>query len=169
MAGSDYLHRTRAFSEYGARAGQDVNNLYTASHTNMSHFPATTGLNYYNSNGHVTYSPSMSYSPYSTPYYYSSTPSHSQLYMPVTSQASMPYHVQPPPRSATLPSQPRMLANNAYQSPHASVRHALAGDYAMMDTEPQDSVNEGSLKSEPLDQPLQGYPDVQEFDDLMEE
>lgn len=39
----------------------------------------------------------------------------------------------------------------------------------MMDTEPQDSVNEASLKSEPLDQPLQGYPDVQEFDDLMEE
>lgn len=62
-----------------------------------------------------------------------------------------------------------MLPNNVFQSPHATARHALAADYAVIDTEPQESVNEGNLKSEPLDPPLQGYPDAREFDDLMDE
>lgn len=37
----------------------------------------------------------------------------------------------------------------------------------LQETEEQDSVNRDTGESEPMEPPLDGYPDVNDFDDLM--
>ena len=41
--------------------------------------------------------------------------------------------------------------------------------YGMPETEEQDSFNDVSMQSEPVVPPLEGYPDVKKFDQLLKE
>ncbi|KAK5951107.1 hypothetical protein OHC33_007860 [Knufia fluminis] len=143
----------------------------------MPHYQSSGGLNYMTGPQHAQYSPiSTTYSGYTSPYLATSA-SQAAYYLPTSTTASMPYSVRPPPRSATLPSQHRILSRAGYcppstQSQHAThlpLRTSMAAEFSIMDTEEQDSVNSGTMKSEPIEPPLQGYPNVDAFDNLMKD
>lgn len=89
----------------------------------------------------------------------------------------MQYQTLPPARDV-LPQQPRMMSHSAYQSSTLPTqrqalshpRLALGTDFnlnPMADIESQDSFNQDTMLSEPMVPPLEGYPDVKEFDELM--
>ena len=175
MEGLDRLPRARALTEYPIRHNQNWTHVYNAPPTNMQHYQSSSGVNYMSGSHHATYSPvATTYPGYTSPYMASSN-SQAAFYLPTSTAASMPYSVRPPPRSATLPSQHRMLSRAGYcpsnaQSQHAThlpLRTSLAMDVAIMDTEEQESVNGATMRSEPIDPPLQGYPNVGAFDNLM--
>jgi len=173
MEGLDRPPRTRALTEYPVKHEQNWSHLYNTSPTNMPHYPSSGGLNYMTGSHHTHYSPAATtYSTYSAPYVATSS-SQAAFYLPMSN--SMPYSVRPPPRSATLPSQHRTLSRAGYgtpttqsqHSPHLPLRTSMAVDLSIMDTEEQDSVNCGTMKSESIEPPLQGYPEVNAFDNLM--
>lgn len=70
-----------------------------------------------------------------------------------------------------VPSQPRAMASAPYSSPQntyrPSIRDPRYETYSIPDTESQDSFNEDTKASEPVEPPMEGYPDVKEFDELM--
>ncbi|EXJ69735.1 uncharacterized protein A1O5_06806 [Cladophialophora psammophila CBS 110553] len=142
----------------------------------MSHYSNANGLNYHlYSHGQVQYqtvnAPCSTYSPTYAPGQGTST---APLYMPPTS-GPHPHYSFVSPRVPTLPSQSRAFPPNSYYAPsaaHRTTSHhqrlAPPRDYISMDgTECQDSPNEDTMLSEPVLPPLEGYPDVHEFDALM--
>lgn len=175
MEGPERL-QARAFTDCPPRAHQDLGQLYNGVHHNLQHYPPSSGLSYVTNNSYMQY-PNIptTYSPFSAAY--TSSPSPSQAaFMFSYSGNNMPYSVQPPPRSATLPSQHRVFSRNYNSSimhPHNSANHMFIRasiDLSMLqETEEQDSVNRESGRSEPIEPPLEGYPDVTEFDDLMKQ
>lgn len=138
----------------------------------MPHYPSTGGLNYMTASHQMPYSPvTTTYPSYTSPYLASSS-SQASMYLPTPSL--IPYSVRPPPRSATLPSQHRIFSRGSYcpsqAQPHHSSHLPLRSpmlDLSIVETEEQDSFNRDSMKSEPIEPPLQGYPKVEEFDNLM--
>lgn len=171
MEGTDYLPRGRAFSEYATRQSHELNHLYTNSHHTMPHYQSPSSVSYMAAN--VQYSPvATTYSGYSPTYHSSSHHVQPMMYMGNAAGSSMGYHVRPPPRSATLPSQHKIVSPTSYYPPsshnqHLQLRHALPSDFTILDTEEQSSENSETMRSEAVEPPLPGYPNVDDFEDLM--
>lgn len=70
-----------------------------------------------------------------------------------------------------IPSQPRAVAATPLLSPQYAQRPQIRDTryeaYPIPDTESQESFNEDTRASEPVEPAMEGYPDVKEFDDLM--
>lgn len=174
MEGPERL-RARAFTDCPPRAHQDLGQAYNNIHHHVQQYPPSSGLNYVANNTYMQYSHlPTSYSPFSATYAPSPSPSQGAFMFSYAGSNPMPYSVQPPPRSATLPSQHRNFPRGYSSStmhPHHSTNHMYIRtpiDYSMLqETEEQDSVNRDTGESEPMEPPLDGYPDVNDFDDLM--
>lgn len=141
----------------------------------MSHYYNGSGVNYFYSSSQVQY-PTVngSDSPYSPAYLPTQNGSSTFLYMRPTSGlaweeesgAALPL---------TIPQQPQTMAYSLYQSSTLPTqrqapshpRLALGADHPMTDIESQDSINQDTMLSEPIIPPLDGYPDVKEFEELM--
>lgn len=176
MEGFDRLPRARALTEYPPRSStQEWPQHYAEQHSNMPHYSPSASLGYMTPSHQTQYSPYTStYPSYSPTYMSGSGSSQGAIHWPTTTSSSMQYSVRPPPRSATLPSQHRILSRNYYPSstqaqrqPSLQLRTSMAFDFVLMDTEEQDSVNRETMRSEPIEPALQGYPRVEDFDDLM--
>ncbi len=161
--------------EYAPRGSQDQNPFYSNPQFGMSHYP--NGSYFYNG-GHIQY-PTVngSYPTYSQSYLPTQNGPSTSMYMPTTTSMGMQYQTLPPARDV-LPQQPRTMSYSTCQSstlptqrqapPHP--RLALGTDFnlnSMADIESQDSFNQDTMLSEPMVPPLEGYPDVKEFDELM--
>lgn len=166
-------------TEYAPRSSQDLNPLFTSSHSHMalSHCSHNSGVNYVYGNNPVTYQTvGPPYPAFSAPCVPSQHGSTNAIYLPPSSIA-LQYHPSPP-RVSTLPSQTRLLNGPAFyssndtgaaqQSQEFELRTPWIQDSLMMfETESQDSTNAETMMSEPVVPPLEGYPNVQEFDNLM--
>ena len=164
-------------TEYAPRSSQDYNTFPYDQHLAMSHYSNGNGLSYLYGNGQIQYQTvSTPCSTYSPTYPSSQGTSSNGLYMPTSSGQAFQYfppNARVPP---TLPSQSRaypMGSNYVTSSAHRSLpqhhqRLASPREYTPMDcTECQDSPNQDTMLSEPVVPPLDGYPDVHEFDELM--
>lgn len=176
MEGPERL-RVRAFTDCPPRAHQDLGQAYNNVHHHVQQYPPSSGLSYVTNNNYMQYSHiPTSYSPFPTSYASSSSPSQGPFMFTYSANNPMPYSVQPPPRNATLPSQHRTFSrtygSSAIHSHHPTNQTYIRTptDYSMLqETEEQTSVNSESGRSEPMEPPLDGYPDVNEFDDLMKQ
>jgi hypothetical protein len=163
-------------TDYAPRSSPDYNSFFPNPQLAMSHYSNGNGLSYLYGNGQVQYQTVNGPCPaYSTAY----APAHdtptSSVYMSNGSGLPVQYSV-PSSRVPTLPSQSRALPHSSYYAT-SSPSHRSAGhhprlvpprDLSHMDgTECQDSPNEDTMLSEPILPPLEGYPDVHEFDELM--
>ena len=163
----EHRSRAQAFSEYPSRQSQEWMNMYSPS-SGMQHYHSPAGVSYLSPARQMQYSPTTTTYAYTSPYLASSN-AQASMYLP-SPNSMVPYSVRPPPRSATLPSQHRLLSRNGYYSlsnHHSHLRSPLTLDLAAIETEDQDSVNRDSMKSEALDPPIIGYPKVEDFDELM--
>lgn len=164
-------------TDYAPRSSQDYNACYTTNpQLAMSHYAEANGCHYLYQNSQVQYSTVHATNrPCQATYLSSQILPSPPIYIPATTAMVMPYTYS---RSnlSTLPSQTTVLNSNvSYNSTLSSPRHlhhnqrSLLGiDIATMaETESQDSFNAGTMLSEPLDQPLEGYPNVNDFDELM--
>jgi len=84
----------------------------------------------------------------------------------------MAYNYQPSfSRPPMVPSQPRATTGAPFFSPQNShrpqIRETHYETYSVPDTESQESFNEDTRASEPVEPAMEGYPDVKAFDDLM--
>lgn len=180
MEGPERL-RARTFTDYTTRPHHDAGPVYNGIHHNLQPYSTTGALGYVSNNSYMQYSTiPATYSPFSAAFTPTSGTSQGAIVFsysggsPYLAGSSMPYSVQPPPRSATLPSQPRVFSRG-YSSSTVGPHHSTSPmfirppfDYSLLqETEEQDSVNRDSGQSEPIEPALEGYPDVNEFDDLM--
>jgi hypothetical protein len=165
-------------TDYQPRGSQDQNSFYTNPHTGMSHYSSGSGVNYFYNNGQIQYSTvNGSYPSYSAPYSPAQNGSSTSMYIPATSSMAMQYQNLPPTR-CPIPQQPRIMSYAPYQSStlptqrqaHPHPRVSLGAELnlnPMADIESQDSINQDTMLSEPMVPPLDGYPNVKEFDELM--
>ncbi|KAJ9617725.1 uncharacterized protein PV06_01650 [Exophiala oligosperma] len=162
-------------TDYAPRSSQDYNTFFHNQQLAMSHYSNGNGLNYLYSNGQVPYQAvNTQYPAYSTAF----TPTHnghsSSMYMPNVTALPLQYPITST-RVPTLPSQSRALPSSSYytgsSSNHRTPLHQRImspRDYSHADgTECQDSPNEDTMLSEPVIPPLEGYPNVHDFDELM--
>lgn len=161
---------------YAPRSSQDFNLFPYNQHLAMPHYSNGNGLSYIYDHGQIPYQTvNTPCSTYSRTY----APSHgtipATLYMPNASAHHFHYSLTGR-IPATLPSQSRaypMIPQYGPSSGHrTSSQHTRLGvlEYGPMDcTECQDSPNEATMLSEPILPPLEGYPNVHEFDELMKQ
>ena len=166
-------------TEYAPGSGQDRNTFYSNPHLVTPHYNNGNGVNYFYPQGQLQY-PTVtgSYSSYA-PTYMSSGQSNAPplMYMSNGNSAGMPYSLAPPPRPHHLqsrtPSYPpyhRSTVPTQRSVGSAQLRRAYGPDPVLTtahDLESQESVNEDTMLSEPIEPPLEGYPDVKEFDHLL--
>ena len=160
-------------TEYTPRNSQDLNPLLASSHLVMSHNSNNSGASYMYNNSQIPYTTiNTLYPTYTTTY----SPSHSTTPFPTESSHMALQYQQSSAHYSTTLSQQRTLAQSQYLPTRTSSnqrycysnRSAMGQDaYSLADTEEQTSFNENSMLSEPVVPPLEGYPDVQEFDQLM--
>ena len=132
-------------------------------------------MGYTSTSHHMQYSPlGSTYSPYSPTFF--TTGTQAALHWPTNTANPLQYSVRPPPRSTTLPSQPRAHSRTAYygssaipqqRSSHAAYGSNISADPMILETEDQESANSESMLSESIEPALAGYPKVEDFDDLM--
>lgn len=160
---------------YAPRDSQDSNQLYPSSQLALPHYSHGDGINYLNgSGGHHFTTMAPSYTPYSTPYVSSHSAPGPLMYIHPPSVGPMPCHLQSSP-NASLGSHPRPTSHATYypapmqthRTSHPHARLPLLPQVCLADTEDQDSSNHENMRSEPVSPPLEGYPDVHEFDELM--
>ncbi|EXJ93560.1 hypothetical protein A1O1_01952 [Capronia coronata CBS 617.96] len=162
-------------TDYAPRSSQDYNTFFPNPHVAMPQYSNGNGFSYLYGNGQVQYQTVSAPCPtYSTTYAPSpGTPS--SAYMPNGPGLPLQYPVTNN-RVPTLPSQSRALPHATYYATtttnHRSASHhprlVPPREFIQMDgTECQDSPNENTMLSEPVVPPLEGYPDVHEFDELM--
>lgn len=163
-------------TDYAPRSSQDYNSFFQNPQVAMPHYSNGNGLNYLYGHGQIQYqtvnTPCPAYSSSFAPT--QSVPSPS-MYMSNGSGLHVQYPI-PSNRVPTLPSQSRALPHSSYYTTSSS-NHCTAAhhprlvpprDISHMDgTECQDSPNEDTMLSEPVVPPLEGYPDVHDFDELM--
>ncbi|KIW18184.1 hypothetical protein PV08_02472 [Exophiala spinifera] len=162
-------------TDYAPRSSQDYNTFFHNQQLAMSHYSNSNGLNYLYSNGQVQYQTvNPQYPAYSTAF----TPAHnghsSSMYIPNVTILPLQYPITST-RVPTLPSQSRALASSSFYtaspSNHRTSLHQRImspRDYGHVDgTECQDSPNEDTMLSEPVIPPLEGYPNVNDFDELV--
>lgn len=173
MAGTERLPRARALTDYHNRSNEWPYGFSNQQHI-LPHYQTPSGFSCLSSNHQMQYSPVTStYAGYPPTYYSSGT--QGAIHWPSVSTGAAQYSVRPPPRSATLPSQPRIQSRSGYygsstpsqRSSHLSLRSNVPLDFMLMDTEDQDSSNRDTMLSEPIEPALSGYPKVQDFDNLM--
>ncbi|RMZ87875.1 hypothetical protein DV736_g4895, partial [Chaetothyriales sp. CBS 134916] len=160
-------------TEYAPRGSQDHNAFFPNSHFSMSQYSNDSGINYVYSNGQIPYSTvNGSYGSYSG----SLLPSHHDtpsMYLSVPS--TLQYTVLPPGRGPMPPARSLTYPYHASTVPtqrSAQARHRIgvSADLnlnPMADIEEQTSYNAETMLSEPIMPPLGGYPDVNEFDELV--
>jgi hypothetical protein len=70
-----------------------------------------------------------------------------------------------------VPSQPHGTTTAPFYPPpntqRPQMRDSRYETYSIPDTESQESFNEDTKASEPVEPAMEGYPDVKEFDELM--
>lgn len=140
----------------------------------MPQYSNGNGVTYVYSNSPVQYqSVGTPCSAFSTTFAPTQGTSSTPMYVPVSGPHQF---TSTNTRIPTLPSQSRTLSHPSYYSANSSshrgpIHHqrlAPPRDFSHMDgTECQDSANEDTMLSEPMEPPLEGYPDVHEFDELM--
>ncbi|KAL2415348.1 hypothetical protein ABEF91_004990 [Exophiala dermatitidis] len=163
-------------TDYAPRSSQDYNTFFPNPHVAVSPYSNGNGINYLYGNGQVQYQAvSAPCQAYATTFPSSQGTLSTPVYMPNGSG----HHVQYPVtnnRVPTLPSQSRALPHETYYPTTSSDPRSAAHqprlvpprDFSQMDsTECQESPNEDTMLSEPVMPPLEGYPDVHEFDSLM--
>ena len=165
-----------SMTEYTPRGSRDQNSFFPNSQFAMSQYSNGNGINYFYNNGQIPYSTvNGSYPTYSTNYLPSHNGTCSSMYLPHTSPMAMQYQLLPParptmPQSRSL-SYPYHSGTLATQRPPPQrPRMSLASDLnlnPMADIEDQCSYNSDTMLSEAMVPPLEGYPDVSEFDELM--
>lgn len=172
MAGTERLPRARALTDYHNR-GNEWSYGYGQQHI-MPHYQSPGGFSCISNNHQMQYSPvNSTYSSYSPAYL--SGGAQGAIHWPSSNTGPAQYSVRPPPRSATLPSQPRIQSRSGYYGStsqtqrlsHLSLRSNVPLDFILMETEDQDSCNRESMLSEPIEPALSGYPKVEDFDNLM--
>ena len=161
-------------TEYAPRSSQDYNSFPYNQHLAMSHYSHGNGLSYLY-NGQIGYqtvnSPCSTYSSnYASGHGISTTPH----YMPTPSGHQYQYSLANTRVPPSLPSQSRAYPMNSQyitttqRSSSHQQRLTSPREYCPMDgIECQDSPNQGTMLSEPVVPALEGYPDVNEFDELM--
>ena len=162
-------------TDYAPRSSQDYNSFPYNQHLAMPHYSNGNGLSYLYGNGQIQYQTvSTPCSTYLPSYGSGQETSTAPVYMPTT--AGNQYHFPlTSTRVPTLPSQSRAYPTSTHYFPasaHRTSTHhprlAPPRDHSSMDcTEPQESPNGDTMLSEPVLPPLEGYPDVREFDELM--
>ncbi|KAL2424434.1 hypothetical protein ABEF94_010941 [Exophiala dermatitidis] len=163
-------------TDYAPRSSQDYNTFFPDPHVAVSPYSNGNGINYLYGNGQVQYQAvSAPCQAYATAFPSSQGTLSNPVYMPNGSG----HHVQYPVtnnRVPTVPSQSRALPHETYYPTTSSDPRSAAHqprlvpprDFSQMDsTECQESPNEDTMLSEPVMPPLEGYPDVHEFDSLM--
>lgn len=177
MEGPD-RSRARAYTtDFATRSHHDIGQVYSGIHHNVHPYSTNGGISYVSNNSYMQY-PNIPTTYSQFPATFTSSPDTSQaaILFSYSRGSQLPYSVQPPPRSATLPSQPRVFSRG-YSSSSIHQHHSAGPmylrapfDYSLLqETEEQDSVNSDSGKSEPIEPALEGYPNVNEFDDLMKQ
>lgn len=168
-------------TEYAPVSGQDRNTFYSNPHIVTPHYNNGNGVNYFYPQGQLHYPAATgSYSSYAPTYMSSGHPNPApHVYMSNGSSAGMPYSVAPPPRPHQ--SQPRSLSYPRYHSGTVPTQRSVGSHHLRRaygpdpvlttpnDIESQESVNENTMLSEPIEPPLEGYPGVKEFDRLLNE
>jgi len=163
-------------TDYAPQNSQDQNHIYTNQRLAMSHYSHGNNFSYLCGNGQVQYQPiQTSYPAYTAPYVPSHHTESSSTYLPSVPSVTVQYQL-PTNGAGTLPSQPQSLPRTTYFTPtaptHRSSFHQhrnplMPNSNPLAETESQESVNEATMLSEPVVPPLEGYPDVKDFDDLM--
>lgn len=182
MKGLGSIFVLLGMTEYAPRGSQDHNSVYSNTQFGMSHYSNGSGIPYFYSNGQIQYQTvNPSYPTYSQSYQHSlnglPNPSTS-MYMPTTSSMGMQYQALPPSRGAITkqsrtmlyPSHPSSTLPTHRQPPLP--RLSLGTELnlnPMADIESQDSINRETMLSEPIAPPLEGYPDVKDFDELIKQ
>ena len=153
------------------RSSQDLNFFLPTGNHAMSHYQNPSGVHYLFNNSQVHYpSVNTTYSTYPTQCVPTQQSANSNTYLP--SSSPMAYNYQPSfSRTPMVPSQPRATASAPFFSPQSSQRPQIRDPryetYSIPDTESQESFNEATKASEPVEPAMEGYPDVKEFDELM--
>ncbi|PGH10969.1 hypothetical protein AJ80_07326 [Polytolypa hystricis UAMH7299] len=154
-------HRSQDSRRYSGAAGLAMPHQYSSGEEQ--------NYVYSNNNQYVTQS---SYNPYAS----QMLASYSQQHSPVTSDASHLSSHYSSPQSLYAPSpQPSVLphgyqytqqysSHSRYPSTHRYFAHEA---FREPDIEAQESCNENTMQSEPVIPALEGFPNVQEFDQLM--
>ncbi|KAK5191831.1 hypothetical protein LTR92_008412 [Exophiala xenobiotica] len=163
-------------TDYAPRSSQDYNTFFHNQQLAMSHYSNGNGLNYFYGNGQIQYQTVDTPCPaFSTTFNPAQGTHSSPLYMANVSGPPIQYSV-PSNRVPTLPSQSRALPQSSYYTTSSS-NHRTAPHHTRLmpprdcshidGTECQDSPNEDTMLSEPVLPPLEGYPNVGDFDELM--
>lgn len=178
MDNQDSLRRSRALTDFPTRCNTyNWSSVCHGQDNNIGHYQPSNNLTYMTpASGQLHYSsvPS-SFGGYPQTYLQTSSDLQGLVQWPGSGSTAMQYSVRPPPRSATVPSQHRVGSRGnyyvpttqAYRSNHPHLRAPLHMDPVLMDTEDQDSINRENMRSESIEPPLEGYPKVEDFDDLM--
>ncbi len=165
-----------SMTEHAPRGSQDQNTFFPNSQFAMSQYSNGNGINYFYNNGQIPYSTvNSSYPTYSTNYLPPHNGPSSSMYLPHTSPMAMPYQLVPPARPPMPQSRPQSYPYHrgtlaTQRLPPQRSRMSLASELnlnPMADIEEQTSYNSETMLSEPMMPPLEGYPDVKEFDELM--
>ena len=159
-------------TEYTPRNGQELNSLLANTHMVIPHYSSTGDANYIYSDGQVPYTTLNAVYPTYTNTY--SPSDHAAHFEPENSRMAFHYQ-QNPSHLATSLTQSRTHTTPQYLQSRSSTQRCSYANRAVLqhesqsiiETEDQDSFNRESMRSEPVSPPLEGYPDVKEFDHLM--
>lgn len=172
-------HEVEAMTEYAPGSGRDRNTFYSNPHLVSPHYTNGNGVNYFYPQGQLQLPTTGTYTT-CTPMYASSPQSspQSSMYMSNNNPAGVTYSLAPPPRA--YPTQPRTPSYPPYHTgvvptQRGAISHQLRRAYPpdlalahVNEIESQESINEDTMLSEPILPALEGYPDVGEFDQLMD-
>jgi hypothetical protein len=156
------------------RSGQDLNHFMASPQLTMPHYANNDSVNY-NYSPHPHYeNVSPTYTTYANSFISSQTQSQGAHYISDNLQMAAQYPYGPPVLSN--PASHRALAQTTPYSfqqlsqhpcPH-SPRYSNGHDvYQLLDVESQESVNENTMLSEPVLPPLDGFPEIKDFDRLI--
>lgn len=155
------------------RSSQDLNHFMASPQLTMPHYANNDNASY-NYSSHPHYDNVLpTYSTYATSFIPSPHQDTQYLTDRMQMAAQYPYNTSAVSSSTT---QHRPLAQTApysfQQLPHdpllQSPRYSNSHDpYQLSDVESQDSVNENTMLSEPILPPLDGFPNIKDFDRLI--
>lgn len=164
-------------TDHAPRRSRDLNQMYSSNQLTTSQYPNGNNINYLNNGGHVHYSHMNTIYPnYSVPFVPSQNIPNGLMYS-TSHQMPMSYQAQPL-RGNPLPSQPRTHPHSPYYSSSIQThrhhtqqapRYISVQEISLADTEDQESTNQDSMRSEPINPPLDGFPSVTDFDELMKQ
>lgn len=164
-------------TDYAPRPGQNCNLLAPSTHLAMPQYSNGSGLScflYGNQNPYQSMAGPCS--TYQTTYLSNHSAPATPMFMSENSAFNLHYP-STSMRAPTLPSQNRSFNTRGYFSTPGSRDRvsqpqqlcSMPRELAVLDhTEDQESGNSKTMRSEPVQPALEGYPDVQAFDELMD-